>query len=179
LLERKRDLNRRVLAPTAATREDIGDLFRDTVEEAREGAANQYTPGDQLNVDLMEPTAFEEWVLRQLQVAGYDVCRTPQTRDKGSDGLAIFRAGEGEHTIILQCKHTQSGGNCDREAIEQVLGSITAYADIIRGEAVPMVVTNAVGFTKDAMALATQEGVRLITRDGLRELRRFRLKAAR
>jgi HJR/Mrr/RecB family endonuclease len=121
----------------------------------------------------------EEWVLRQLQVAGYDVGRTPQTRDKGSDGLAIFRAGDGEHTIILQCKHPQSGGNCDRQAIEQVLGSITAYTDIIRGEAVPMVVTNAVGFTKDAMALATQEGVWLIRRDGLRELRRFRLQTTR
>jgi len=158
LLERKRDLNRRVLAPTAATREDMADLFRSTVEEARDGAAKQYTPGDQLDIDLMEPTRFEEWVLRQFQAAGYHVCRTPQTRDEGADGLAIFRAGDGEHMLVLQCKHTQSGGNCNRLAIEQVLHSIPAYADIIRGEALPMVVTNAAGFTEDAMDLAAQKG---------------------
>lgn len=178
LLERKRDLNRRVLAPTAATREDMEDLFRSTVEEARDGAAHQYTPGDQSNVDLLEPTAFEEWVLRQLQAAGYAVLRTPQTRDKGADGLAMFRADDGEHTIVLQCKHTQSDGNCNRLAIEQILDSIPAYADIIRGEALPIVVTNAAGFTKDAIALAAQKGVRLISRDGLRELRKLRPKAS-
>lgn len=105
--------------------------------------------------------------------------RTPQTRDEGADGFAIFRSDDGEHTLVLQCKHTQSGGNCNRLAIEQVLRSIPAYADIIRGEALPMVVTNAAGFTKDAMELATQKGVRLISRDGLRELRQFHPKAAR
>jgi hypothetical protein len=76
------------------------------------------------------------------------------------------------------CKHTQSGGNCNRLAIEQVLRSITAYADIIRGEALPMVVTNSVGFTKDAIELAAQKGVWLISRDGLLELRKFRPKAS-
>jgi HJR/Mrr/RecB family endonuclease len=175
LLERKRDANRRVLAPTATTKGDIEDLFRSTVEEARDGAANHYTPGDQLDVDLMEPVAFEEWVLRQLQAAGYDVRRTPQTRDKGADGLAMFRAGNGEHTIILQCKHMQGGANCNHRAVEEVLGAIPAYDDIIRGKIVPMVVTNSVGFTKDAMKLAEQKGVRLISRDGLREIRRLRL----
>jgi hypothetical protein len=178
LLERKRDLNRRVLAPTAATREDMEDLFRSTVEEASDGAANQYTPGDQLDVDLMEPTAFEEWVLRQFQAAGYNVLRTPQTRDEGSDGLAIFREGDDEHTIVLQCKHTQSAGNCNRLAIEQVLRSITSYAEIIRGEVLPMVVTNAAGFTRNARVLAKREGVRLVSRDGLLELRKFRPKVS-
>jgi hypothetical protein len=174
LLERKRDLNRRVLAPTAPTSGDVDELFRGTVEEAREDAMNQYHPGDQLDVDVMEPAAFEDWVLWQLQAAGYDIRRTPQTRDKGADGLAVSRTADSEHTIVLQCKHTQSKDNCNREAIEQVLRSITAYAGFIRGKALPMVVTNAVGFTKDAIELADREGVRLISRDGLPELRKFR-----
>ena len=169
LLERKRDLNRRVLAPTAAADEDITSLFRSTTTEARSATAMSEAPEDGINIDLLEPTKFEEWVLRQLSVAGYLTRRTPRSGDHGADGLAEWRDGAERHTIVVQCKHTQSDSKCGRAAVEEVLNSVARYE--ILGAAKPMVVTNAVGFTADAQRLARQKNVRLVDRHNLSELR--------
>ncbi len=174
LMERKRDMNRRVLAPTGATSADVHDLYRSTVQEARAGAADDETD-DSTNVDLLEPVAFEDWVLRQLQAAGYETRRTPHSRDRGADGLAIADAATVRHTLIVQCKHTQRDAMCGRAAVEEVLRSIPAYQGAIRGDPRPMVVTNAAGFTRNAEQLAHQEGVRLVHRGRLADLRRFPL----
>ena len=172
LMEGKREMNRRVLAPTAATKEDVGDLYRTTMTEARNSASGPPQPVDQTNIDQLEPEAFEEWVLGQLQAAGYDTRRTPPSGDCGADGLAVSRAGGDQHTIVVQCKHTQQqDAKCGRTAVEEVLRSISAYEDAIVGEPRPMVVTNAAGFTNDAMLLAKREGVRLIARGRLPQLR--------
>ncbi len=169
LMEGKREMNRRVLAPTAATKEDVSDLYRTTMMEARGSDAASDVPLDQ--IDMMEPEAFEEWVLGELGKAGYDTRKTPRRGDCGADGLAISGTGR-QHTIVVQCKHTQQqDAKCGRTAVEEVLRSITAYEDAIVGEPRPMVVTNAAGFTNDAMLLAKREGVRLIARDGLSQLR--------
>ena len=73
---------------------------------------------------------------------------------------------------MVQCKHTQQqDAKCGRTAVEEVLRSIPAYEDAIQGDARPMVVTNAAGFTNDAMLLAKREGVQLFARDRLRQLR--------
>ena len=169
LMEGKREMNRRVLAPTAATKEDVGALYRTTMMEARGSDAASDVALDQ--IDMMEPEAFEEWVLGELAKAGYDTRKTPRSGDCGADGLAISGTGR-QHTIVVQCKHTQQqDAKCGRTAVEEVLRSITAYEDAIVGEPRPMVVTNAAGFTNDAMLLAKREGVRLIARDGLSQLR--------
>ena len=89
LMERKRAMNRLVLAPTAAADRDVRDLYRSTMTEARVGEAPD-TPDGRVDVDLLEPTAFEDWVLRQLAEAGYDTRRTPRTGDRGADGLALW-----------------------------------------------------------------------------------------
>ncbi len=170
LMEVKRETNRRVLAPTAATKADVGDLYRTTMMEARGSDAASDVPLDQIN--MMEPEAFEEWVLGELGKAGYDTRKTPRSGDCGADGLAIFATGGNRHTIVVQCKHTQQqDAKCGRTAVEEVLRSIPAYEDAIQGDARPMVVTNAAGFTNDAMLLAKREGVQLFARDRLRQLR--------
>lgn len=171
LIEGKREINRRVLAPPAATKEDVSQLFHDTTTKARDRASSRPWPVEQTNIDQLEPEAFEEWVLGKFQAAGYDTRPTPRSGDCGADGLAIFRAGGDQHTIMVQCKHTQQqGGKCGRTAVEEILRSITAYENAIVGEPRPMVVTNAAGFTNDAILLAKREGVRLIARDGLSKL---------
>ena len=125
-------------------------------------------------IDILEPEGFEEWVLEQLRAAGYDTWRTPRSGDRGADGLAVSGAGAEQHTIVVQCKHTQPDDNCGRAAVEEVLGSIPAYKDAIQGKALPMVVTNAADFTNDAVHLAKQEGVQMIARDRLRQLQTWK-----
>ena len=160
LMERKRDMNRRVLAPTAAADKDVGELYRGTMTEAREVG---------INIDLLEPEKFEEWVLRQLGEAGYDTRSTPRSGDRGADGLAVSPAGDEQHTIIVQCKHMQPDATCGRAAVQEVLHAIPRYE--IRGAPIPMVVTNAADFTADAKRLAHHKGVRLVDRRDLSRLR--------
>lgn len=165
LMKAKRDRNRRVLAPTAATRRDVDDLYRDTVTKAR-GAATGDT-----NVDLLDPIAFENWVLGQLKEAGYSTWQTPRSGDRGADGLAMSCSKEEKHTIIVQCKHMQPDDKCGQSAVREVLNSIPFYKTNIQGEPRPMVITTAGGFTADAEKLARQSGVQLVDRRNLRQLR--------
>ena len=130
------------------------------------------SPEVQIETDLLEPDAFEVWVLRQLAEAGYDTRRTPRSGDRGADGLAMSRVGEDQHTIIIQCKHTQPDSTCGRAAVEEVVRAIPQYE--IRGVPIPMVVTNAADFTADAKLLARQECVQLVDRRALLQLRRWR-----
>ena len=171
LMQGKREMNRRVLAPPAATKDDVRGLYRTTITEARGGDGTDDGQGDRIDVDLLEPEAFEEWVLEQLRATGYDTWRTPRSGDRGADGLAVSGAGDDQHTIVVQCKHTQPDARCGPSAVDEVLRSIPAYEDAIVGNPRPMVVTNAAGFTREAELLARQKGVQLIARDGLSQLR--------
>ncbi len=57
LMERKRAMNRRVLAPTTATERDVQDLYRSTMTEARGG---KVPDAPEVRVDVMERSAFED-----------------------------------------------------------------------------------------------------------------------
>jgi len=59
----------------------------------------------------------------------------------------------------------QPDGRCGRNAVEEDLRSVHDYE--FPGEARPMVVTNAAGFTASAEHLARQHKVDLISRRGL------------
>lgn len=59
LIENKREMNRRVLAPTAATKGDVGELYRTTITEARRGDAESGERRDLKDVDSLEPLAPE------------------------------------------------------------------------------------------------------------------------
>jgi len=162
-----------VLAPTIATPRDVSDLFRDTVQNAR-SSGGQGTASDlrDTDVDLLDPLAFERWVLRSLDEAGYSSRRTP-LKDGGADGLAFWNGAGGEHTLVIQCKHTQTGRNCDHAAVEEVVRSVGRYQSEIRGEAVLVVATNAPGFSRSARILAEEHQVDLVSRDGLPRLIRY------
>ena len=175
LMARKRDRNRRVLAPVAPVPADVEELYRGAVTDARAGVPAhdmpRDTPNSEANVDLLEPTAFEEWVLRQLQQAGYETRRTPRSGDRGADGLAWSSVDGTNHTLIVQCKHTQPDAACGVSAVEEVLRSIPDYRDAIQGDPRPMVVTNAARFTAEAERRAREAGVRLLDRRHLPRLR--------
>ena len=174
LMERKREMNRQVLAPAAATRTDVSDLYKSTMTEASTVEGGDSSE-DQPAVDLLEPTAFESWVLQQLASAGYETRQTPRTGDRGADGLAYSRMPGRSHTIVVQCKHMQPDARCGVGAVREVLASLSKY-DVI-GEPIPMVVSNAAGFTAPAQGLARDAGVWLVDRNRLLELRRWRYQA--
>ncbi len=171
LITRKRDMNRRVLAPYASTSTDIRDLYRSIIDEA---SASRYavTEDDRVDVDLLEPTAFESWVLNELSLAGYECRQTPRSGDRGADGLAYYRGTGEEHTIFVQCKHMNRDKRCGVAAVRQVLASLADYEAV--GKPIPMVVSNAVGFTSPALYLAKIKGVSLVSRHSLPELRTWR-----
>ena len=168
LLERKRDMNRRVLAPTAATPADASDLFRSTTREACDSAGMSEPEADGINIDLLDSIQFEKWVLEQLRKAGYEPSRTQRSGDRGADGLAKWSVGGERHTIIVQCKHMSPDAKCGRAAVKEVLRSIKHYDTL--GKVRPMVVTNAFGFTGPAVRLARRKGVRLVDRHNLSQL---------
>ena len=157
-----------MLAPTGATDRDVSNLYYSTMTEAHGSEASE-AQRESSQIDLLEPTGFERWVLQQLAEAGYDTRATPRSGDRGADGLALSRGGKQPHTIIVQCKHMQPDAKCGQAAVEEVLRSIPNYETV--GDPRPMVVTNGAGFTADAVRLARHKSVQLVDRGKLSQLR--------
>lgn len=192
LIDRKRRMNRTVLSPTAGTKLDLDELFKQTVVSVGDGVVDHSGNGFGQDVEgsgndsagapepasvgdlaLLDAVAFEEWVLKQLRLAGYSTRRTPSSGDRGADGLAFAPSGCPEHTVIVQCKHTQGDRRCSKGAVEEVLKAPQQYRDIVKGQVVLMVATNAVGFAATARVLAWKRNVHLYSLADLPRLRLF------
>ena len=186
LMERKRAMNRSVLAPVSVSEHDVNHLLTDTITEAsrrapvrkdaaargireRPGASNgdsaasssERTNPESIpreDVSIMEPEQFEIWVLEILREVGYDAQPTPRAGDRGADGIA--RSKDGRQTLVVQCKHTQGQRPCGATAVREVWAAVNAYD--LQGDVLPVVVTNARGFSKDARKVAERHRVRLV-----------------
>lgn len=164
LIVRKRNMNRSILSPTNANGQDLKDFYHSVT---RTKMADP-TPDGNYNVDFLSPEEFENWVLAQLASAGYEIRCTPRSGDRGADGLAYFRCGDKEHTLLIQCKRLQPDAMCDAKAVEEVLHAVSEYK--IRGEPKLMVVTTANDFSPKAKDVARREGVELVARTSLSQL---------
>jgi hypothetical protein len=131
LLEKKRRLSHTLLAPPAGTEADIEWLYAHSVERRSESSnENQYSDDEILprekdnvdleRIDLMEPIEFENWVLKQFSIGGYETKTTLISGDAGADGLAIAPPGSGKPHIILQCKHTQRDTKITDKAVKMM-----------------------------------------------------------
>jgi HJR/Mrr/RecB family endonuclease len=180
LLNRKRYLSRTLLAPPAGTNEDVTWLFNRTVESVEGDDPQSDVLEDQEDhksredidfdlVDLMEPLEFEQWVLALLAHRGYDTKTTPLSGDAGADGIAIAPPGSSMPSYIIQCKHTQSGINLGHGAVEEVLRAVGRYPDVPK-PVLPIVVTNAKGFSRQARSLARSRNVKLFSKANLSSL---------
>ncbi len=183
LLKRKREVNRRVLAPVAPSRDELRDLYQAAVVEPAKDQVTVSEPvadndlaalggGSAREVDLLDPIQFERWVLQELATAGYEPRQTPASGDRGADGLLYSRGSGKAHTLIVQCKHLDPHHKCGKSAVREVLKALGAYE--IEGSPVPIVVTSGAGFTGGAERLAHRKGVRLVDRDRLDQLRRWK-----
>ncbi len=162
LLDRKRQLSQTVLAPTAFSSGDATELFEDTVHGYATGKTGS-RESILTTIDLMEPVAFENWVLGQLKSEGYTVQTTPTSHDAGADGIALAPKTSSLPNLILQCKHTQSPSRLiGKGAVEEVLRAANRYGlpDPIK----LAVVTNAAGFSRGSRRLAKKKSVMIIDR---------------
>jgi len=166
LLERKRSLSRDLLAPTVMSTSETERLFDETVAQTSDYPGRAATTLD--DIDCMEPLAFEDWVLAELQKAGFRVHPTPRTGDRGADLLAFAPVGSGEPNLIVQCKHTETTAKCSDAAVAAVLEAAQYYQ--VQEPRQFVVVTNAGGFSDRARHMAVGRSVTLIDRDGLLRL---------
>jgi HJR/Mrr/RecB family endonuclease len=157
LLEKKRLLSKRMLVPPVDSEADrkwfAGQLGRSTPISRSDDVAE---------IDLMEPTTFEQWALRRCVSLGWEAYRTPRSYDGGADGLLSHRLSGAR--AIVQCKHKQDVESaCGPEAIENLLRARSNYPGVTRLFAL----TNAKRFSKTAEERARSHGIQLVARSGL------------
>lgn len=163
LLEKKRKLSRDVLTPPAGTDQDLSDLFDNTVMGNIDSVNNNKNFDE---IDILEPLAFERFVLGELVRQGYEGRTTPVTGDHGADGIALAPKNSGKCNLIIQCKHTQGTQPCSKDAVLEIVNSLEHYQDLPRPFKA-VVVTNAHGFTKSAVEIASKKSVILVDRFSL------------
>jgi HJR/Mrr/RecB family endonuclease/superfamily II DNA or RNA helicase len=156
LLTRKRTLSQRMLMPPVDLTNDQS-WFSENL--GVRPATNVVDPPTIDEIDAMEPTAFERWVLRRCVSFGWEASRTPRSHDSGADGLLVHRATNAH--VIIQCKHKQrTEGVCGSEAIDDLLRARARYTNGARLFAL----TNAERFSEAARERAKQHGIMLISR---------------
>lgn len=155
LLVKKRKLSREILMPTKGTREDLEELFKSAIYEQNDTA--------NIDIELMEPREFEDWILRKLRDGGLRVERTPVAWDGGADGVA-YPSGEQSNPWIIQCKHTQYPDNpCDDRCINDLEKAKDFYINIENPRL--FAITNAKTFSEKAKKRAEELNIYLIYRN--------------
>ena len=162
MLARKRELSREILMPPVDAKADAEQLFYGAIGEQATNEPASFAPQISLDdIDVMEPLAFERWVLERLRNSGFEVRTTPRTYDHGADGIAIDPTTGA--TLVIQCKHMQGDGLCGKTAVDDLLRSREHYAP----NAHYIAITNGRGFTRTAKELARPADILLISRDSL------------
>jgi hypothetical protein len=159
LLDRKRDLSRRMLLPPVNAKQDQNWFAENIGRQAPEAAP--IAPIDIEDIDVMEALAFERWVLGRCISIGWEASRTPKSYDGGADGVLLHRLSGAR--AIVQCKHTQNNNACGPEAIDDLLRARSQYAEAAR----LFVITNARQFSRTAHERAEKHGIVLIGRSEL------------
>jgi hypothetical protein len=159
LLERKRDLGRRMLVPPVNLKEDEAWFAERLAQKAKPHVES----ADLGEIDHMEPQQFERWALSRMAPLGYVSDRTPRSHDSGADGIMVHR--ETKHRAIVQCKLRQNEGQfCGDDPIDDLLRARTAYGS---GATTLVALTNAADFSDKAKRRARDYGVLLIARQTL------------
>jgi superfamily II DNA or RNA helicase len=161
LLERKRELSRRMLIPPVSREKDQAWF----AERLRSGMAKRPASMENMDeIDAMEAQQFERWVLSRLAGDGWEVDKTPITHDAGADGISVHRGRN--LRIIVQCKHRQSSNTvCTDDVVDELLRARERYGI----EAQLVGVTNAKSFSSAVIARAKLHEINLVSRGNLIE----------
>jgi hypothetical protein len=161
LLDRKRKLAERMFLPPVNLKRDQS-WFAENL--GQESFRDRVPPVDIEEIDCMEPTTFERWVLGRCISVGWEASRTPGSYDGGADGVLIHPVSKA--IAIVQCKHKRDAGDvCGPAAIDDLLRARTNYHSSAR----LFVLTNAKRFARTTEERAERYGISLVGRGDLHE----------
>lgn len=159
ILNKKREMGRRLLQPTALTHDELTGLWAGYGNV--DGDHLQQTAERPRQFEQMDWYDFEEWVLERLKSRGYQVHRTPKTGDGGADGM-FLKFGPDNGSGLIQCKHTSNPELVqDDTAVKNLIEARDRYG--LKNPRL-IAITNAKHFSRMAESMAGLEGIELVTR---------------
>lgn len=152
------------LTTTSFTEEEIFGLLGLNKEPRKPKpiASGQVMAKSNLDIDSLDPIAFEHFVSDLFAKMGYHSRVTKQSGDGGIDVYAKLQTPAGMDEVIIQCKHKQDPSSVvDVTKVRELFGVLSANRKLTKA----FLVTNG-RYTKGAIDFATQNGIELI--DGAR-----------
>jgi SNF2 family DNA or RNA helicase len=111
-----------------------------------------------LDIDSLDPRAFEHFVGDLFDKMGYYSRVTKQSGDGGIDIYAKLQTPAGTDEVIIQCKHKQDpSSKVDVAKVRELFGVLSSNRKLSKA----FLVTNG-GYSKGAIDFATQNGIELI-----------------
>ena len=121
------------------------------------------------DLDSFEPIQFENWWADKIKEYGMTVKETPKSWDKGADVVATHL--EKNKNYIFQCKHHNNPKTvCNVEAVKDCL---EAQEEYLIDSPYLVAITNSGKFDDEAIQLASQNNVNLITRNEIMNWRPY------
>ena len=156
LMRRKRSLARAALWPPT-----LGDVDNTALVTGMSGA-DAFNPTE---IDSLDWHGFEHWVVDRARESGdWEASETPRSGDEGADALLRHRRRH-DTVAVVQAKHTTER---DRLTGDSAVHDLLRARDRYQLNHPQLVaITNAVGFTEGARALALEHDVALVDRDRL------------
>ena len=156
LMRRKRSLARAALWPPTLSDADNAALLTGM------SGADAFDP---VEIDCLDWQGFEHWVVDRARESGdWEASETPRSGDGGADALLRHRRRQ-DTVAVVQAKHTTERDRLTEEAaVRDLLRARDRYP---LGNPQLVAITNAVGFTDSARALALEHDVALVDRDRL------------
>ncbi len=168
LLSYKRNLSANILFPTAEIAADtntLAEMLKPPPDEILDTSIWTIEA-----IDAVTGLAFEQIIADLFNGTGkFAAEKTPDTNDFGADVAA--KSLTGNAGLLIQCKHVDKP-DCaiGNKGVQEICAAVACYSDKFKCTFQPAVVTNARAFTKGAVKLAAQNGVRLIARKELDDL---------
>lgn len=156
LMRRKRSLARAALWPPTLSDVDNAALLTGM------SGADAFDP---VEIDSLDWHGFEHWVVDRARESGdWEASETPRSGDGGADALLRHRRRH-DTVAVVQAKHTTERDRLTGEAaVRDLLRARNRYQ---LNHPQLVAITNAVGFTEGARALALEHDVALVDRDRL------------
>ena len=148
------------LTTTSFTEEEIFGLLGLNKEPRKPQpiASNQVLAPSGLDIDSLDPIAFEHFVSDLFAKMGYHSRVTKQSGDGGIDIFAKLQTPAGTDEVIIQCKHKQDpSSTVDVAKVRELFGVLSANRKLSKA----FLVTNG-RYTRGAIDFATQNGIELI-----------------
>ena len=156
LMRRKRSLARAALWPPT-----LSDVDNAALVTGMSGAE----AFDLTEIDSLDWHGFEHWIVDRARAGGdWEASQTPRSGDAGADALLRHRRRH-DTVAVVQAKHTTERDRLTGEtAVRDLLRARDRY---LLSNPQMVAITNAVGFTDGARALALEHDVALVDRDRL------------